>query len=107
MKRAFVKLHTSEGKRNSSLKVLKPIRAFLCWLLALCQLYEQPVLESDQSQIMPFLIKPAEIFQVKVFIVQEHHQVLSCPFLTWQRPMLLQNCFKYTDLIILFAALSD
>lgn len=49
---------------------------------------------------------PAEIFQVKMFIVQEHCQILSCPFRTWRCPRLAQNCFEYTGLIILLAALS-
>lgn len=56
---------------------------------------------------MAFLITPAEIFQVKMFIVQEHCQILSCSFLTWQCPRLVQNCFKYTGLIMLLAAFSD
>lgn len=46
MKWAFVKWHAAEGLRNSLLKVLKPIRTSLCWLLALYQLHEQPALES-------------------------------------------------------------
>lgn len=49
---------------------------------------------------------PAEIFQVKMFIVQEHCQILSCPFRTWRCPRLAQNYFEYTGLIILLAALS-
>lgn len=62
--------------------------------------------ESDQSKIMALLIVPAEIFQVKVFIVQEHCQILSRPILTWQCPRLVPNCFKYTGLIVLLAALA-